>query len=85
MSRVELRYTAFYVQSVPETIAFYAAAFGLKTRYLHPSDGYAELETGATLLSFVSRAFLEEARLLDGIEIAYPASDKPPIGARSPS
>ncbi len=49
-------YTILYVPDVPATLAFYGAAFGLETRFLHPEGDYGELETGATALAFVSEA-----------------------------
>ena len=42
-------YTIVYVNSVPEVLSFYERAFGLKTRFLHDSKQYGELETGETV------------------------------------
>lgn len=47
-------YTIIYVDDVPAVLKFYEQAFGLKTRFLHESNGYGELETGATTLSFAA-------------------------------
>ena len=47
-------YTIVYVNSVPEVLSFYERAFGLKTRFLHDSKQYGELETGETVLAFAS-------------------------------
>jgi len=47
-------YTIIYVNHVPETLAFYKAAFGFDTRFLHESGAYGELETGVTALAFAS-------------------------------
>jgi lactoylglutathione lyase len=47
-------YTIVYVDSVSDTLAFYKAAFGFDTRFLHESGEYGELETGATALAFAS-------------------------------
>ncbi len=47
-------YTIIYVDDVPATLAFYERAFGLATRFLHESNGYGELETGATALAFAA-------------------------------
>ena len=52
---VEFGYTIVYVTDVAATVAFYGRAFGLETRFVHPSGEYAELETGATALAFVTR------------------------------
>ncbi len=51
---MKLKYTILYVQNVPETLAFYETAFGVKQRMLHDSGGYGELETGQTALAFAS-------------------------------
>jgi lactoylglutathione lyase len=51
---MKLGYTIIYVQDVPASLAFYGKAFGLATRFLHESNTYGELETGATTLSFAS-------------------------------
>lgn len=47
-------YTIVYVESVSKTLAFYQKAFGFKTRFLHESEQYGELETGSTVLAFAS-------------------------------
>ncbi len=51
-------YTILYVEDVPATLAFYEQAFALKTRFLHESGGYGELETGTTALAFASHEML---------------------------
>jgi lactoylglutathione lyase len=45
-------YTIIYVADVVKTVAFYEAAFGLTRRFVHESNLYAEMETGATALAF---------------------------------
>ncbi len=57
---VTLGYVILYVQSVPASIAFYEKAFGLKQRFLHESQGYGEMETGATRLAFLALNFANE-------------------------
>lgn len=52
-------YTIIYVQDVPQTTAFYEQAFGLKTRFLHESNAYAEMETGGTTLAFAAESMAE--------------------------
>ena len=47
-------YSIIYVASVPETLAFYDKAFGLQTGFLHESELYGELKTGATTLAFAA-------------------------------
>ena len=49
---MKLGYAILYVPDVAASLDFYEKAFGLKTRFLHDSGTYGELETGATTLSF---------------------------------
>jgi catechol 2,3-dioxygenase-like lactoylglutathione lyase family enzyme len=51
---MKLGYTILYVPDVAKSLAFFGKAFGLKTRFLHESGTYGELETGATTLSFAA-------------------------------
>ena len=57
---MKLGYTILYVADVRQSLAFYAAAFGLETRFLHESGDFGELETGGTALAFCSRALLQQ-------------------------
>jgi catechol 2,3-dioxygenase-like lactoylglutathione lyase family enzyme len=82
MAGLEFRGAGFFVPDVPATVRFYEAAFGLKLRYMHASSGYAELETGATLLSFVSEDFLKEAALLGELRAQPSRPDADPIGSQ---
>ena len=81
MTGLTLRCTGFFVEDVPKTLSFYQAAFGLNLRYLHPSTGYAEVETGETLLAFVSEQFIDEASLLGGSPFRTNRHDTAPIAA----
>jgi catechol 2,3-dioxygenase-like lactoylglutathione lyase family enzyme len=54
------RYTILYVQNVETTLAFFGAAFGLKTAFLHESKDYGELDTGQTKLAFSSIALMQQ-------------------------
>lgn len=58
-------YTIIYVADVPATVDFYERAFGLKRRFLHESNLYAELDTGETTLSFAG----EEMADMHGLAI----------------
>lgn len=82
MADLQFRYSGLFVPDVPATVRFYEAAFGLKLRYMHPSSGYAELETGATLLVFVGERFAKDARLLADSEILPNRPDARPIAAQ---
>ncbi|MEJ6007098.1 VOC family protein [Paucibacter sp. AS339] len=53
---MQFAYTIIYVADVPASLKFFEAAFGLKTRFLHESGSYGEVETGATALAFVDHA-----------------------------
>jgi uncharacterized glyoxalase superfamily protein PhnB len=77
-----LRYTGFFVRDVAAAVRFYEAAFGLRVRYVHPSGGYAELDTGATLLAFVGEAFEAQAALLHGRQLRVNRPELDPIGAQ---
>ncbi len=74
---MKLGYTIIYVPSVPETLAFYERAFGVPTRFLHDSNAYGELETGATALAFASHE-LGEMNFAGGYVRADPS--QPPLG-----
>jgi catechol 2,3-dioxygenase-like lactoylglutathione lyase family enzyme len=58
---MQLGYIIIYVEDVPMTISFYEKAFGLKLRFLHESNQYAEMETGQTALAFVNENFAGES------------------------
>jgi lactoylglutathione lyase len=45
-------YTIVYVSSVVETLEFYRDAFGFNIKFIHGSETYGELDTGATVLAF---------------------------------
>jgi lactoylglutathione lyase len=53
---MQLGYVILYVQDVPASVAFYEKAFGLKRRFLHESNTYGEMETGATALAFADES-----------------------------
>lgn len=55
---MKLAYTIIYVDDVQKSLAFYEQAFGLKTRFLHESGDWGELDTGSTVLAFSSRALM---------------------------
>jgi len=73
---MKLGYTLLYVQDVPATVAFYESAFQLKRKFIHESNGYAEMDTGGTTLGFVS---LELAGS-HGFEFQAVRGENPPPG-----
>jgi lactoylglutathione lyase len=81
-------YTIIYVDDVPSVLKFYEQAFGLATRFLHESNGYGELETGSTTLSFAAHEVAEQnlpggyAKVSRddkpfGIEVGFTTADVP--------
>ena len=81
-------YTILYVSDVSRTVSFYEKAFGLKKRFIHESGDYAEMETGATTLSFTSNELAQSnlpagfrendlSHPPAGIEIAFTTDDVP--------
>ncbi len=87
-------YTILYVSDVVRAVEFYEAAFGLQRRFIHESNQYAEMETGATALAFVANELAESglpqgfrrnspAEPPAGIEIALTTADVPVAFARA--
>jgi lactoylglutathione lyase len=72
---LQFRYSGWFVPDVPATVAFYEKAFGMTLRYMHPSSGYAELETGDTLLAFVGDEFITGQKLLGDLHYAPNRAD----------
>ncbi len=79
-------YTIVYVLSVSDALAFYEKAFGFKTRFLHESGQYGELESGSTTIAFASQALgemnlganfvpMSPAATPPGIELAFVTED----------
>lgn len=79
-------YTILYVRDVAKTTAFYEKAFGFQRKFIDPQNQYAELNTGATTLSFASvelassnlRNGFQESNLTQkpfGIEVGIATSD----------
>jgi len=56
---MKLGYTILYVPDVASSLRFFETAFGLKTRFLHESGDYGELDTGATTLAFADHALAD--------------------------
>ncbi|MCV2353751.1 VOC family protein [Paucibacter sp. B2R-40] len=74
---MKFAYTIVYVADVAASLAFFEAAFGLPTRFLHESGSYGELETGATALAFVDHA---TARDSVGHDYVAAAASPLPLG-----
>ncbi|CBS86972.1 VOC family protein [Azospirillum lipoferum] len=82
---MKLGYTIIYVADVLATIDFYERAFGLKRRFVHESNLYAELDTGETTLAFAGEPMAEmnglairpnlKGEISSGFEIALVTDD----------
>jgi len=79
---MKLNYVIIYVDDAVKATEFYQKAFGLKTRFIHESNMYAEMETGETVLAFAHNDMLKmniniEAHigLKNCFEIAFSTSD----------
>jgi lactoylglutathione lyase len=79
---MQFRYSAIFVRDVPRTASFYERAFGFALRYIHPSNGYAELDTGTTLLAFVGEEFLKGAKLIGQMRVRPNRPELDPIAAQ---
>jgi lactoylglutathione lyase len=73
---MKLGYTIIYVPDVAQAVAFYQAAFDLPLRFVTPEGDYAEMETGATALSFAS----EPLAASHGFDFVPNRPDAPPAG-----
>lgn len=84
-------YTILYVEDVGKSVAFYEAAFGFKTKFLHESGDFGELDTGTTSLAFSSRKLMaalgKNPRPADAAapscEIAFVTEDVPAAQAQA--
>ena len=56
---MQFGYTILYVRDVAASVELYERAFGQRRRFVHESGDYAELDTGATTLSFASHELAE--------------------------
>lgn len=75
------RYSCLVVRDVPAAVEFYGRAFGFALHFMHPSRGYAELETGSTLLAFFGEAFVEDTRIFGALRPRLNRADLTPMGA----
>ena len=73
------RYTILYVADVAQSLAFYGAAFGFETAFLHEAGDYGALRTGETKLAFSSHALMQQI----GKSVAPPRLKSRPTNWRS--
>jgi uncharacterized glyoxalase superfamily protein PhnB len=77
---VSLGYIIFYVPNVPAAVQFYTEAFGLTARFVTPEGDYGELETGQSVLAFVSNE-LADSNLAAAGGFTPLDPTAPPVGA----
>ena len=91
---IKFGYTIIYVPKVSESLAFFEKAFSFKTRFLHDSGDYGELDTGDTTLAFAShtlgsghfpQGYIEASasRKPLGMEVAFVCADHPQAHAKA--
>jgi lactoylglutathione lyase len=51
---IRYTHTIFYVADISQALLFYNNAFGFAPKFVHESNQYAELSTGAVVLAFAS-------------------------------
>ncbi len=56
---MKFSYTIVYVDDVVKATEFYQQAFDLKTKFIHESNMYAEMESGQTTLAFANNEMLK--------------------------
>jgi len=56
---MKLNYVIIYVDDAVKANEFYQKAFGLKTRFIHESNMYSEMESGETVLAFANNEMLK--------------------------
>lgn len=83
-AETRLGYVIIYVEDVQKTVNFYQKAFGIKVRFIHESEQYAEMETGSTALAFVDEKLFQKSHSFQknrngnspaGAEIAFVVDD----------
>ncbi|MBN2091464.1 VOC family protein [candidate division KSB1 bacterium] len=79
---MNLNYIIIYVANAMKAAEFYEKAFGLKTKFKHKSNMYAEMESGETILAFANNEMLEMNTGLEALkgikncfEIAFSTDD----------
>jgi catechol 2,3-dioxygenase-like lactoylglutathione lyase family enzyme len=80
---LRMKIVGFVVPNVQASVDFYDRAFGLGLHYMHPSGGYAELDSGAAVLALLSEAFIDKTDLLGGLSIALNRRDLPAASAHA--
>jgi lactoylglutathione lyase len=83
---MKFSHTGLFVKEVPQSIAFYEKAFGMKKRFIHESGLFGEMELGEAVLHFaasepvranLASGFQENSlsNLPPGIELCFVTDD----------
>lgn len=64
---MKFAHPTLFVKDVPQAVAFYERAFGLKKRFIHESGQFAEMEAGEAALHFAASEAVK-ANLLPGFQ-----------------
>lgn len=83
---MKFSHTSLFVKDVLQSVAFYEKAFGMKKRFIHESNQFAEMEMGEAVLHFaaseavkanLSQGFQESSlsNLPSGIELCFETDD----------
>ncbi len=56
---MKMNYIIIYVDDAVKAANFYQKAFGLRTKFIHESNMYAETESGETTLAFANSEMLK--------------------------
>jgi len=83
---MKFSHTSLFVKNVPQAVAFYEKAFGMKKRFIHESGQFAEMELGEAVLHFAASEAVkanlspgfQENSLSDlpaGIELCFETED----------
>ena len=85
MTKMQFGATVLYIDDVMATVEFYSRAFGLRLRFFDEALGFAELDTGGSILAVASQSLGETLMpggysrrvggQLAGIEIGFFTSD----------
>lgn len=62
---IKFSHTIFYIKDIQRALVFYKDAFGFLPKFIHESNQYAELDTGATVIAFAAEA-VGDMNLPDG-------------------
>ena len=79
---MKLNYVIIYVDNAVKATNFYEKAFDMKTKFIHESNMYAEMESGETTLAFANNEMLKMNIGIDALmgtkncfEIAFSTDD----------